>query len=430
MATLPLNQGQQAAADGFFNFLFSTGNELIISGPGGVGKTFLMGHLIDQVMPRYHDSCKLLGINPIYNSVMMTATTNKAAEVLGRATLRPTSTIHSFLNLLLRENYETGVSFLARSPNWTVHHGMIVFVDECSMIDSELTKHLQAGLVNCKVIYVGDHCQLAPVSEIVSPIYRRQLPFFELTEPMRNAEQPALLAICNQLRQTVETGIFKPIKTVPGVIDLLNPVSMEQEITTHFKDPTNQDRILAYTNAKVMEYNNYIRYMRGLPAHLSIGERVVANSAMSVGKIGMIHVEDEFQAIHVSPPTKVAIERGVDLDVVFCRLRGSFYTFDNLAVPIDHEHYNQLMKYYAKKKNWQLYYKLKQQYPDLRPRDAATVHKAQGSTYETVFLDLDDLSTCRDSQMAARLLYVAFTRAKKRVVLYGHLASKYGGVVT
>ena len=75
-------------------------------------------------------------------------------------------------------------------------------------------------------------------------------------------------------------------------------------------------------------------------------------------------------------------------------------------------------------------YKLKQQYPDLRPRDAATVHKAQGSTYETVFLDLDDLSTCRDSQMAARLLYVAFTRAKKRVVLYGHLASKYGGVVT
>lgn len=77
-----------------------------------------------------------------------------------------------------------------------------------------------------------------------------------------------------------------------------------------------------------------------------------------------------------------------------------------------------------------MYYSLKEQFPDLRPRDAATIHKAQGSTYNQVFIDLSDLSTCRNPDMAARLLYVAFSRAKERVVLYGKLAPKYGGLIS
>ena len=81
--TSPLNQEQQAAADGFFQFLFEDSKELIISGPGGVGKTFLMGYMIDTIMPRYAETCALMGIEAQYTEVVMTATTNKAAEVLG-----------------------------------------------------------------------------------------------------------------------------------------------------------------------------------------------------------------------------------------------------------------------------------------------------------------------------------------------------------
>ena len=84
----PLNQGQQAAADGFFDFLFSADKELIISGPGGVGKSFLMGYLIDEIMPRYEKMCSLLNQPAKYLDVHMTATTNKAAEVLAQADKR------------------------------------------------------------------------------------------------------------------------------------------------------------------------------------------------------------------------------------------------------------------------------------------------------------------------------------------------------
>lgn len=426
--TKTLNAGQQAAAEGFFEFLLGNGSELIISGPGGVGKTFLMGHLIDEVMPRYHEICRMMGIPTIYRDVVMTATTNKAAEVLGKATGRPTQTVHSFFNLVVKDDFATGRSSLTRSKSWKVHQQTIIFVDEASMIDSALLAQIKAGTYQCKVVYVGDHCQLAPVMEPISPIYVQGLPFFELTEPMRNADQPALMEACSQLRQTVETKEFWPIKIVPGVIDYLEGPEMEKEVATHFLRPDNQDRILAYTNNQVMAYNDHIRGLRALPPRLTVGEIVVNNSVI-VLRTGMMRVEDEYEITAMTGnTTMVEIEPGTELEVVHATLVGRHETFTNVPVPVDRAHFNALVKYYANQKNWRLYYELKNNYPDLRPRDAATVHKAQGSTYDTVFIDLSDLSTCRNPAAAARLLYVAFSRAKRRVVMYGRLAAKYGGV--
>lgn len=429
----PLNKEQVAAAEGFFEFLFSDQSELMISGPGGTGKTFLMGHMIDEVMPRYMKSCRLLGIDPIYHQVMMTATTNKAAEVLGLATARPTKTIHSFLNLRVQDNFETGDSKLTKSPNFEVHQNKILFIDEYTMLGTTARRFLKEGTHKCKIVYVGDHCQLAPVRESITPGHDEGLPFFELTEPMRT-DNPDLQALNNQLRETVKTDVFRPIKVVPGVIDLLDGPSMEKEIELHFRDASNRDRILAYTNSRVHEYNDHIRQMRGLPATLTVGEHVISNSAMQIDRPGvkqMMSVEDEFEVMKISSHIdKVRIESTVELEVVYATLKGRHGLFENLAIPVNREHFIQLMKHYGKVKDWKHYFQLKNNYPDLRPRDAATTHKAQGSTYDTVFIDMDDLSTCRDRSMAARLLYVAGSRARKRVVMYGTLAKKYGGIIT
>jgi len=430
-----LNEGQQKTADGFFEFLMNTEQkELNISGPGGVGKTFLMGYLIDNILPRYHEICSIMNMPAVYEEVAMTATTNKAAEVLGKATRRPTSTIHSFLNIIVKENFDTGRSTLQKGRNWEVHHNKVIFVDEASMIDGHLLRLIREGTFNCKIVYVGDHCQLAPVFEDLSPVYKEGLPFYELTQPMRNSGQPALMAICNQLRQTVETQQFRPIRLVPGVIDLLDDDAMEQAVAEHFANPGNQDRILAYTNQRVMMYNNYIRALRELPEFFAVGEMVINNSAIAL-KTGMMSVEDEFEVTSVSEDSDfITIEhlKGQDpvkLEVRYCTLKGVHKTFEGVPVPVDRDHFVKLVKHYARTKNWVKYYHLKNNYPDLRPRDAATVHKAQGSTYDTVFIDLADLSTCRDPSQAARLLYVAFSRARQRVVLHGKLAPKFGGIV-
>jgi hypothetical protein len=425
-----LNAGQEAAADGFFEFLFSDQRESIISGPGGVGKTFLMSHLIDEIMPRYFDTCQLMGVKPEYDQVVMTATTNKAAEVLAVGTSRPCDTIHSFLNLKVTDDYTTGQQKLTPTLNWFVHERKILFIDECSMIDFPLLQLIREGTHNSKIVYVGDHCQLAPVMEPISPIYRENLPFFELTEQMRNNGQPALMHLCNQLRHTVETGEFFPIQIVPGVIDWLSDEQMEAQIHQDFATQTHCSRILAYTNQRVMEFNDYIRGVRQLPNEYTPGEFVVNNNAIRL-KNRMLSVEEELTIQSLSDQTlDIEIEDGVNLTVRLATLVSRIGDiFTDVPLPVDRAHFSALVKYYGKIRNFPTYFKLKNTYPDLRQRDAATIHKSQGSTYDTVFIDLGNLSTCHNPMQVARMLYVAISRARHRVYLYGQLATKYGGLI-
>ena len=52
---------------------------------------------------------------------------------------------------------------------------------------------------------------------------------------------------------------------------------------------------------------------------------------------------------------------------------------------------------------------------------ASTVNKAQGSTYDTVYLDLNDIGKCQDRDQVNRMLYVGVSRAKHKVVFTGDI---------
>lgn len=432
----PLNLGQKEAVEGVFQFLFSDEKSLNIKGPAGVGKTFLMGHLISEVIPQYEEACKLLGVKNIYTEVEMTATTNKAAEVLGLSTGMPTGTIHSFLSLKIVEDFKTGKVNLTKGKQWKVHTNKIIFIDEGSTADSDLHRAINEGTKDCKIIYVSDDCQLGPVMEESSPIYNQNYPEFELLQPMRNAEQPDLQALCAQLRQTVKTGmkggtnVFLPIHAVPGVIDILDFHEAEAEIVQFFSEKTPDARILAYHNARVVEFNNWIRGLRQLPDTYTIGETLVNANAMQMTD-GMLSVEEEVTILDEAVNNRIVhLPDNAELEVRDVDIRtGQGRVYQDVPLPVDREHFAALLNYYKKAKNWVTFYNMKATYLDLRPRDAATVHKAQGSTYDTVFIDAANLSLCHNPKVAARLLYVAASRARNRVVWLGSLANKYGGFI-
>lgn len=425
--TAKLNAGQEAAAEGVFEFLLSDEEEMIISGPGGVGKTFLLGFLADRIVPRYREACKLVGIKQQYFDIIFTSTTNKAADVLSQACKRQVNTTASFLHLRVREDYDTGVTQLSKTPKWEVHENLIIIVEECSMVDAALYAYLREGTHNCKIIYVGDHCQLAPVREKLSPIYNKQLRTYELTEPVRNAGQPALLDLCTQLRYTVENGIFYDIEEVPGVIDMFNEQEMEAWISENCIEQSNSQRILAYTNKRVMNYNDHIREVRKLPPEYTVGEMLVNASVFSYGKKNL-SVEAEVEIKKISEDTSfIDIDRESRVEIrradVYSTWAGMLY---DVPLAVDRNYVNELAKYFWRERMYSLYFKCKNTFMDLRPLDACTFHKSQGSTYDTVVIDAYNLGTCRDAEMAARMLYVGVSRARNRVIFFGQLPEKFG----
>lgn len=429
---MQLNQGQEAAVSAVLQFLSSPDKEFIISGPAGVGKTFLMQYITKNVLKEYQDMHRLLGLPTVDYKVHLTATTNKAAEVLMETTGVGASTIHSFLGLRVKDNYQTGTQDITTTNDWQIHTKELIFIDEASMIDSKLHKYILTGTdASCKIIYLGDHCQLAPVMEQISPVYVQPKHFALLTEPVRNADQPALMDLCNQLRNTVETGEFKPIDPVPGVIEYLDDAQAQQLIDRDFAKESPHNRILCYTNEKVQEYNHYIRNLRGYPQLFVGGELLICNSAIQIGST-FLRVEQEV-LVHSAESHTDMIAVGPESDPVEMEVqslvlsdpRGNFYL--KTRVPANPDHFKALLKYYAGQKRWPVYFNLKNGFPDLRPKDAATVHKAQGSTYDSVILDLANIGRCTQNDQVARMLYVGVSRARNKVYLYGKLPPRFQG---
>ena len=66
-------------------------------------------------------------------------------------------------------------------------------------------------------------------------------------------------------------------------------------------------------------------------------------------------------------------------------------------------------------------YMIENHYVDLRLAYASTVNKAQGSTYDNVYIDLNDIGKCYDKDQVRRMLYVALSRARHKAVFTGDI---------
>lgn len=433
-ANLTLTPDQQKAADAFFDFLLKDDPIFVLSGGAGVGKTFLMRYLSNDLMFNYEQSCKLMDIPQLYRDIHYTATTNKAAEVLENAVGKEVSTIHSFLGLRVRDDYKTGKTILTETNGSNTYSNIILFIDESSMIDQALLNQILKRVTNSKIVFVGDKAQLAPVGDIISPVYTNVDPdnFIHLTQSVRNANSPALMNLCAQLRTTVETGEFFQIENVPGSIEYLDDDQMQKKLKEHFLQENDQARILCYTNSRVAAYNEYIRKIRGLPPEITTGDNLVVAQTYTKGKL-VLNVEREVTVITVdskiqsagfedfTPDGKEITYRNV---VIASKFSGARF---EVAVPTDMEQVKETIKKLGRKKMWAEYFQLKNKYADLRGKEACTVYKSQGSTYDTVFIDIGNIGTSRDAEQVARMLFVGASRATTKVYLYGQLPPKYTG---
>lgn len=190
-------------------------------------------------------------------------------------------------------------------------------------------------------------------------------------------------------------------------------------------------KCIAWRNSKVDELNAVIRNQLYSDADLAssrwlVGDRIVFTEPVysEDGKTFLATTDDEGAVTKVSvgtdPETKLATYfLSIKLDFgttirVRCIHEDSEYEFSDKLSELAHT-----ARQPGNGRVWGVFWKLKNRYTSIRHSYAITAHRAQGSTFNTVFIDMGDILSNSDRSTALRCAYVAATRPSHKLYMTG-----------
>ena len=382
-----LNSGQVLAKQQILEFLEGDQKFFALNAPAGFGKTFLLDNIRDTVQ----------GWN-----FRWAATTNKAATVLDGYT------VHKTFGFSVYNDYNTGTVRTGTKKAQPISRAVIC-IDEASMLSRELLRLVDEFSPNSKVILVGDQNQLAPVGEAGIPAFTSGYPSATLTEPMRQDKDSDLYQLCLRLRDGVTNTAFTEVHAGVNVEVHKNGQTFLNQLKHEIVD--NRDiRVICYTNKTAISYNDYIRRSLGFGVELGVGDAVVSRRfTKDISEDTPIGVEETSMIMELE-------DGGIYLDIPF-----DLITLDNecqYRMPKNKADVDAALAEAKAGADWATYFSLQEGFVDLRAGFGITSHSSQGSTYDVVYVDMADIMACRSIDMMARMLYVAISRAKTRVVIY------------
>lgn len=412
--TFALTEDQQEALFAFNMFMLDPSeNVFVLAGGSGCGKSTLVQTLLDK-LPGFQKALHLIDPNGIEYEAVLTATTNKAAENLSQITGYPVVTIHSKLGLRVQTDFKTNTTTLIPRPMDEITNTLL-FIDEASYIDKELLGWIFKRTKNCKVVFIGDPAQLTPVKASNTPVFDAQFKGAALNQVVRQAEGNPIIALSAQFRQTVNTGDYFQFTPDGHHVRHLSRVDFNAAIEAEFTRPNwkySDSKILAWTNKCVVSFNQYVRNLAKGDPHFQVGDYAVCNSFLSINRFS-IKTDQLVQLTHIGE------------DCTTCEVEGNWITLDGCVTvfqPKSLADKNARIKRARAEGDFSMVGEMESQWSDLRGAYACTINKSQGSTFGSVFIDLDDISRCNNGNQIARMLYVAVSRAKNHVYLTGDLA--------
>ena len=238
-------------------------------GAAGTGKTYLVKALI-------------LNSSMSYSLIGLAAPTHKACRVLNESihiSGIKVSTIQSDLGLRLNFDIEKfDPAHPPFDPRGKIKIGnyKLYIVDESSMINRGLCSFLEKTCVTnkCKVIYIGDSFQLAPVGEKYSSAFKGTKTSI-LKEIVRQGDDNPVSYLLELLRYDIEHKSYEFLKYIQRFRSKFNddytkgyqvctPQEFNEIVYNNFNDEaltSNVDyaKVIAYTNAAVSSWNKFIR---------------------------------------------------------------------------------------------------------------------------------------------------------------------------
>lgn len=476
-AKITFTKSQEVAIDELIKFVDAPWNDKdfvrALSGPGGTGKTFSTKYIIEN--------CRWT------RSLIKCCTpTHKACRVLSKALDgMEVNTIQSMFGFRLDvdiENFDPEQPrFAPKGKPKLVRNGVVcklLIVDEASMLNYKLVNYI---LKTCKsnsikVLFIGDASQLPPVNEKISTAFTVASKVFYLKEIVRQEDNNPVKHILEILRKDIDNNTFNFFTYITKHREEINDndkgflvcdnmefdYMVEQCFTDEeFTKNVNKYRIVAYTNAKVAYWNNLIRQniIKDADKGILTQNDLVMSYTNIVDEFGSMIFNNSDDYIinnignYYDPEYKFKCFLVQFVNVANGRKTPNICVIDHTDRTTFIAYYNKLTELVKTATNadassrvgaWKNYYDFKRRYllatnivdrvnpnkiifsRDMDYGFAITANKAQGSTYNTVLIDVNDIVFNKYGAIYAnkdellRRLYVACSRpSNKLIMLYG-----------
>lgn len=464
---LGLNGGQKAALEAVAEFATGDGECMTLMGFAGTGKTTLMGIVRDMLqfeMP-----------------LQFSATTHKAAGVLKSRVGGSVSTVNSLFGIIVEQDldadrYDVSVKRRREGDDRLVR-GSLVVIDEASMLSEENFRDVMGRCREhgCKVLFVGDPAQLAPVGEDdVSVVFRQDAGRTVSLTEVERTDDGGILAEATAVRNGAELSMEDS-----GGVTFIGSGEGERVAAVldrnipGLRDDPNWFRVLSFTNRNVGAVNTAVRRRLGfgdggpregepMMSYANWGYdwrrkrtgtpyRFVNSEGYQVVGVGEPYVADVSGYVEperwsggelplTAVPLTLKDALGQTVTVPYMDVKGNP---DNMRAARLLAHQKQLL--WGRWRTAPL--KAKQGYltrineidemlftnDSIRDADgsllqakvidygyAHTIHKSQGSTFTNVLVNDTDICICPDSRTRRQLRYVAITRASRHVDIIVH----------
>lgn len=421
---ITLNQQQWQALQELEAFIEGNEKLHLLTGYAGTGKTTLLQALIRR-----------LRVKGDRRRIVFSAFSNKATKVLETMAAQwelaiDCMTCCKLLGLKPDIDQETGKQIfqLDEQGENRFDRYRLVIIDEASMINEEmwllLTQAASQLHQQTQLLFVGDVAQLPPINEPESLVFNQIYNRSELTEVVRYGGAIGVLA--ESIRNNLTSRRLPRFVTqangdrTEGIF-VAPAAEWERLLVKAFQSDaykTDPDyvRALAYTNARVNRLNQLIRsaiYGAETPRFVE-GERLVANSPCLINDNIILQTSGECEVIEA-----VTGQSG-EWHVWFLQVVTDEGHLRNLMVlhELSQADYQRKLQLYAEEKRWREFWDLKLLFHDVTYAYCLTIHKSQGSTFQNVFVDVPNALVNRHIRERNQLLYVAVTRAAKRLFIY------------
>ena len=421
---------------------------LKFSGAAGTGKSTLLS----QVLFWLKNECSDINL-------AVASPTNKALKnirlMANKALNADASAYFSFFTLAqilgyyLDINIYTGNDYLTkggRTKQQKICEYDLVIIDEYSMIDERLLKDIINAVDNTKtkVLFCGHPFQLPPVKAARPPVCDLDIDEITLFDVVRYDGELAVVAEEIRSNQTYQKLRY-PFKSSDDgtIIKYDREISWKKAAEQYFKGDgfvadKNSVRFLAYTNKRCQELSSYVR--KALYGVDIAQDNPYLPNDLLIAKAPLYRKgsDDNYQQIATNSQEFLVSEPGV----LLVDKGTGFQYWEVVAEPIDVEDSTTVTLKILDKDcalaNERNISQMQDKLQNLRNRHdkialvqeidrarkafdnvvyayAITVHKSQGSTFERVFIDLENIYR---SNIQQKMLYTAITRASKSISVY------------